>query len=175
MRCRRVSVGLGIALGVLIGCSDGNPIVHPGEQTALLQKAIGMGDAPAVVALYLEDAQVIPPDTGEPVKGRAAIQVLWQARMDAGLKAIVFSSGQRRGEDDSDTQFETGTYTSRNAAGEIDVGKYFTVWQLVDRTWLVSRHTWASDLEEASATGEPQAAPEADVAPEIPQPDVATE
>ena len=164
----RMAALFGIVLGGLVGCSDSNPIALPSDQTALLQEAVSSGEAAAIVALHLDDAQVIPPDTGEPVKGRDAIRALWQARMDDGLKAIAFSSGERRGE--GDKRFETGTYTSRNAAGEIDVGRYFTVWQLVDQAWLVSRHTWASDLEES---GEPEASPESDVAPESPQPETA--
>ncbi len=173
MRDRWMAVLIGLALCVSAGCSESNPVAHPSDQTVLLQGAVSKGDAAAIGALHLEDAQIIPPDTGEPVKGRAAVEALWQARMDDGLKAIVFSSGERRG--DGDKQFETGTYTSRNVAGEIDVGKYFTVWQLVDQTWMVSRHTWASDLEEAGVAGEPEANSEADVAPERPQPDTATE
>ena len=171
---RTQAIVLAIAVALLVGCADEvERTGRLGYRRHQLQEGIANGDAAAIGAIYLEDAQMIPPDTGEPVKGRAAIQALWQARMDEGLQAIELVKKARRGE--GDMTFETGTYTSRNAAGEIDVGNYFIVWQLVDRVWFVSRYTWASDLEGDGAIGDAEPDSVSEVARPSPEPDMATE
>jgi uncharacterized protein (TIGR02246 family) len=61
------------------------PARTPEEVDALFEQGISAGDAAAVVALYAEDAVLIP-QPGQEVSGRAAIEQSLQAMTGGGVK-----------------------------------------------------------------------------------------
>jgi uncharacterized protein (TIGR02246 family) len=101
------------------------------------------GDAKAVAAFYTEDAIAFPPG-GEMVKGRQAIQQMWQETMDSGVKSLAFtvvdvgSSG--------DLVHETGTARMNiHPAGKDPTTasiKYVVVWKRQGDDWKLHRDIW---------------------------------
>ena len=106
-------------------------------------EAYGRGDAKAVAAFYTEDAIAFPPGA-EMVKGRAAIQQMWQETMDSGVKSLTFTvidvgtSG--------DLAHETGTarMTIQPAGKDPTTAsiKYAVVWKKQGNDWKLHRDIW---------------------------------
>ncbi|MDX1711493.1 MAG: SgcJ/EcaC family oxidoreductase [Rhodovibrionaceae bacterium] len=107
------------------------------------EKAFNAGDAAAVAALYTEDAAVLPPGGGF-VRGRAAIEEMWQGALDSGFVALdlqpmeIVIVG--------DTAYETSTFvgTIETEEGKSAAhGKYIVVWQKTgDGAWRLHRDIW---------------------------------
>jgi uncharacterized protein (TIGR02246 family) len=106
-------------------------------------EAYGRGDAKAVAAFYTEDAIAFPPGA-EMVKGRVAIQQMWQSTMDSGVKSLSFAvidvgaSG--------DLAHETGTALMNiQPAGKDPTTasvKYVVVWKKQGNEWKLHRDIW---------------------------------
>ena len=106
-------------------------------------EAYGRGDAKAVAAFYTEDAIAFPPGA-EMVKGREAIQQMWQETMDSGVKSLsltvidVGASG--------DLVHETGTALMNvQPAGKEPTTasvKYVVVWKKQGNDWKLHRDIW---------------------------------
>jgi uncharacterized protein (TIGR02246 family) len=106
-------------------------------------EAYARGDAKAVAEFYAEDAIAFPPG-GDMVKGRQAIQQMWQATMDSGVKSLSFtvvdvgSSG--------DLAHETGTaLLNIHAQGKDPTTasiKYVVVWKRQGDDWKLLRDIW---------------------------------
>ena len=108
--------------------------------------AFNRGDAAAVAGMYAEDATAFPPDS-DLVKGRAAIQAVWQGFLDMGGKSMKFtvldvqSSGN--------VIVETGRadlQVQPPGASAVDVPvKYVVVWKRQkDGSWKISHDIWNS-------------------------------
>jgi uncharacterized protein (TIGR02246 family) len=106
-------------------------------------EAYARGDAKAVAEFYAEDAIAFPPG-GDMVKGRQAIQQMWQSTMDSGVKSLSFtvvdvgSSG--------DLAHETGTaLLNIHAQGKDPTTasiKYVVVWKRQGDDWKLLRDIW---------------------------------
>ncbi len=106
-------------------------------------EAYGRGDTKAVAAFYTEDAIAFPPG-GEMVKGRAAIQQMWQETLDSGVKSLSFTvidvgaSGE--------FAHETGTALMNiQPAGKDPTTasvKYVVVWKKQGKDWKLHRDIW---------------------------------
>jgi uncharacterized protein (TIGR02246 family) len=106
-------------------------------------EAYATGDAKAVAAFYTEEAIAFPPG-GEMVKGREAIQRMWQSTMDSGVTSLSFTvvdvgtSG--------DLAHETGTaLLNIHAQGKDPTTasvKYVVVWKRQGDDWKLHRDIW---------------------------------
>jgi len=106
-------------------------------------EAYASGDAKAVAAFYTEDAIAFPPG-GEMVKGRQAIQQMWQSTMDSGVKSLSFSVVDVG--ESGDLAHETGTAVLNiHAQGKDPTTasvKYVVVWKRQGDDWKLHRDIW---------------------------------
>lgn len=104
-------------------------------------------DAALIVTAYTEDAEAFPPNS-EVVKGRLALQKLWQSVLDSGVAGIELKTTEVEAE--GLLAYEVGTYTMKTKDGTIaDRGKYCVVWKKVKNQWLLHRDIWTTSLPEA--------------------------
>ena len=135
---------------MIIGClSVGSPALAQNKATIeklndVWTAAFNKGDAAAVVALYTEDAYVLPPGSGM-VKGRAAIEAFWrqaaQQMSDAKLTTIdVLPLGRSAAR-----EIGTVTLKTKSQPPQEVVGKYAVVWRKVGRDWKLATDIWNTD------------------------------
>jgi len=106
--------------------------------------AVAAGNAAGVAALYTDDATVLPPN-GETVRGRPAIEKLFQAMIAAGIKQATLTAEEV--EPHGDTATEIGAYSVKDAAGkELDRGKYVVIWKRLKGDWRLHRDIWNSSM-----------------------------
>jgi uncharacterized protein (TIGR02246 family) len=106
-------------------------------------EAYASGDAKAVAAFYTEDAIAFPPG-GEMVKGRQAIQQMWQSTMDDGVKSLAFTVVDVGAS--GDLVHETGIARMNiQPAGKDPTTasvKYVVVWKRQGDDWKLHRDIW---------------------------------
>jgi uncharacterized protein (TIGR02246 family) len=108
--------------------------------------AFNAGDIEALVALYAEDAQLLPPND-EMKRGSEAVREDFQAMISAGLKIRLETVEALAA---GDLGQKVGLYTLEGPGGTtIDRGKYIELWRKVDGQWRISHDTWNSDLPPA--------------------------
>jgi ketosteroid isomerase-like protein len=99
------------------------------------------GDAKAVAAFYTEDAIAFPPGA-EMVKGRAAIQQMWQETMDSGVKSLSFTVIDVGASGDLAHETGTALMNIQPAGKEPTTAsiKYVVVWKKQGNDWKASLH-----------------------------------
>ena len=104
-------------------------------------------DAKLIASAYTTDGEAFPPNS-EVVKGRPALQQLWQSVLDSGIAAIELATTEV--EASGNLAYESGTYTMKTKDGTVaDRGKYCVVWKKVGSEWLLHRDIWSTSLPEA--------------------------
>jgi len=106
--------------------------------------AFSKGDPAAVAEFYTEDGQVLPPNS-DFVTGRQAIQSLWQALMDMGIKGLTLDTIEV--EALGDAASEVGRYTLTAEGGQVlDQGKYMIVWKQEGGEWKLHRDMFNTSM-----------------------------
>jgi ketosteroid isomerase-like protein len=129
--------------------ADGNATVRAAIEAGNKKFADGAAkhDAALIAKAYTEDAEAFPPNS-EVVKGRPALQKLWQSVLDSGIAAIELKTTEVEAE--SNLAYEVGTYAMKTKEGNVaDRGKYCVVWKRVNGQWLLHRDIWTTSLPEA--------------------------
>lgn len=104
-------------------------------------------DAALIASAYTEDAEAFPPNS-DIVKGRPALQKLWQSVLDSGIASFELNTTEV--EADGNLAYEVGTYAMKTKDGTVaDRGKYCVVWKRVNGQWLLHRDIWTTSLPEA--------------------------
>lgn len=104
--------------------------------------AFDQGDAAGIAANYTEDTQVMPPNS-ETLRGRTAVQEVFQGFIDAGLK-VKLTTVEVVGR--GDMAFEVGNATVIGPDGQtLDQSKYIVVWKMVGSEWKMYRDIWNSN------------------------------
>jgi len=146
-----------LAVGTVLTLSACAPAAPPAVDTAGEEAAVkaatrtwleayNAGDVEKIVALYTEDAVLMPPHAAT-ANGHAAIRAFLTADT-AGAKAagIKLVPGASTAGVAGDTAWESGTYTVTNAAGTtVDSGSYLSVSHKSKGKWLYYRDTYNSD------------------------------
>lgn len=138
----RAACMLGAVLAMVVAAQ-----AQPGDVRAQIDKAnaafvaaFAKGDAPAIAAMYTTDAQAFPPNS-DIVRGRAAIQKLWEGAMGMGVKSVKLQATEVEGH--GTMAHEVGTYAMIGADGkEIDHGKYIVIWKREGTAWKLHRDIW---------------------------------
>ena len=109
--------------------------------------AFAKGDAAALAGMYTTGAVAFPPN-GEPAKGRAAIQKIWQGAISGGIKAVTLTTTEV--ETHGDTAHEVGMYEMKVDGGKVvDRGKYVVIWKREAGAWKLHRDIWNTSMPPA--------------------------
>ena len=109
-------------------------------------EGVAKNDAKTIASAYTTDGEAFPPNS-EIVKGRPALQKMWQSVLDSGIASIELGTSEV--ESSGDIAYETGTYTMKTKDGSVaDRGKYCVVWKRVGGQWLLHRDIWNTSLPE---------------------------
>jgi len=103
-------------------------------------------DAALIATAYTEDAEAFPPNS-EVVKGRPALQKLWQSVLDSGIAAFELKTTEVEAQ--GPLAYEVGTYVMKAKDGKVaDRGKHCVVWKQVNGQWLLHRDIWSTSMPE---------------------------
>jgi uncharacterized protein (TIGR02246 family) len=101
---------------------------------------VAKGDAAQVAAVYATDGWALPPG-GPIVKGREAVQGLWQGVIDSGVKGAVLETIDL--DVHGDDAVEAGEGTLLVAGGQVAGRvKYIVVWKRINGEWKYYRDIW---------------------------------
>lgn len=115
------------------------------------QEALNTGDIDALVALYAEDARILPPNS-ELMQGHGPIRATFAEMIEGGLKLDLEPIESVVA---GDIGYQVGTYTLQGPDGAtVDRGKYMEVWRQVDGEWKMINDMWNSDMPAAQG-GQP--------------------
>ena len=102
------------------------------------------GDSALIASAYTPDAIAFPANS-EAVKGKPAIQKMWQSVLDSGINGFELTTSEV--EPAGNTAYEVGTYVLKKKDGTVaDRGKYCVVWKRVNGEWLLHRDIWTTSL-----------------------------
>jgi len=117
-------------------------------------RAYNAGDVETIVALYADDAIVMPPHV-HALPGREAIRKYIATDIAASKSAgLTTKDGPSAVGISGDLAWHTGTSAVIDAGGKtIETIQYTEVWRRINGKWLMVRDTWNDD---APAAGAPQ-------------------
>jgi uncharacterized protein (TIGR02246 family) len=106
--------------------------------------AVEQQDAAALAALYTKAGQLLPPNS-DFLTGREAIQGLWQAVMDMGIRRAELEIVEV--EDHGKTAIEVSRYTLYAEGDAVaDKGKYIVIWKKKGGVWKLHRDIFNSSM-----------------------------
>ena len=151
-------------IGLLAGCT---PSIAPAPSGASLaadeatirggtdawNAAYNAGDVDGILALYSDDAVVMPPNVPL-VTGLASLREYLTKDIAASKSAgIVAKDGISEVAISGDLAWHAGTSSFVDAAGKVvETGKYVEVWRRTNGRWLMVRDIWNDDPPPAAAT-----------------------
>ena len=139
-----LSVSLLCAFSSVCRADDSSTVRAAIEQAGVrFAEAYGRGDAKAVAAFYTEDAIAFPPGAAM-VKGRQAIQQMWQETMDSGVKSLSFTVIDVGASGDLAHETGTALMNVQPAGKEPTTAsiKYVVVWKKQGNDWKLARDIW---------------------------------
>jgi ketosteroid isomerase-like protein len=152
---RSLASAAAVALGAFAACAfaaDDAARIKAGTESWV--KSFNAGNAGAVVALYAEDAVLMPPGA-QPARGPAAIkEALAREIAEAKKGKVTFAIGTNDEVNVSgDMAWHSGGYFVMDKAGKpVDSGKFLEVWERKNGKWRIARDIWNSN-------GAPSASP----------------
>lgn len=141
---RTIIVAIGIALLCLLlpACARNDTL--PKEVTEAFEIAFTKRDLPGCVALFTEDAQILP-EHGAVIVGRAEIEKFLQ---DSITPLISYKTDVEMTLVHGDLAVEQGHYTVRNTrlGADVELGKYMHVWRKIKGQWRIYRVIYNTDV-----------------------------
>ena len=124
--------------------------------TASWMQSFNSGNAGAVVALYADDAALMPPNAPQ-ARGVAAIKEAIAKEIAGAKKAgVTLAVGTDEVGVAGDMAWHAGTYVVKDKGGKtVDAGKFLEAWERKNGKWRIARDMWNSD----NAPAAPAAAP----------------
>ena len=144
-RLPTVAIAVVMTLGVAPAATAQDP-ARPAIDAANKKfiAAFNKQDASGVAATYSPDANAFPPNAPL-IKGRAAIQKMWQDVINSGIASISLVTAEV--ESGGNIAYEAGTYEMKTQDGKVaDKGKYCVVWKNVNGQWMLHRDIWSTDM-----------------------------
>src|SRR6202050_5128696 len=148
---------ISLALAVTAGCDQHastvqTPAAVPADEatiragTTLWTDAYNAGEVDKIVALYTEDA-VVMPSNASALTGPAAIKdFLTKDIAAAKAEGLTAKDGVGDVGISGDLAWHAGTSSVIDAAGKtVETGKYIEVWRRINGKWLIIRDIWSDD------------------------------
>ena len=118
-------------------------------KAAAFQDAMNAADIEGLVALYSEDARLMPPNM-ETGQGHDAVREVFGGMIAAGL-SVQLATTEAMATGNLGTR--VGTYVLTSADGsEVDRGKYIETWEKVGGEWAMTNDIWNSDVPVGAGT-----------------------
>lgn len=132
-----------LCAAAMLGCSGSGTL--PTEVTSALEQAFTRHDVPACVALFAEDAQILP-QHGPAIRGRREIEAYFNDGMNP---RVTYDTDTEMSIVRGDLAVEQGRYRVRNVrrGSDVEEGKYLHVWRRVDNDWKLYRMIFNTDFE----------------------------
>lgn len=133
-----------LCAAALLGCSQDRGTL-PDSVTGAWAQAFTRHDLPACVALFTDDAQILP-QHGPAVSGHKEIEAFLQDSMN---QRVTYATDTQMSIVRGDLAVEQGRYVVRNVRRGLDVeeGKYLHVWRRVGTDWKLYRMIYNTDVE----------------------------
>lgn len=136
------SIGI-VVLVAAVGCAP--PAARESSEIAAGAEAWGAAftarDIDALVALYTDDARIMPPNAPA-AQGRDAVAEEFQAMFDADLSVTIETTEAMSA---GDLGHRVGTFTLSAGGAEVDRGKYIETWRKVGGEWKITADIYNSD------------------------------
>jgi len=128
--------------------------------TASWMQSFNSGNAGGVVALYADDAVLMPPNAPQ-ARGIAAIKAAVVKEIAVAKKAgITLAVATDEVGVASDMAWHSGTYVVKDKGGKtVDAGKFLEAWQRKNGMWRIARDMWNSDGAPAAPATTPTPEP----------------
>jgi ketosteroid isomerase-like protein len=135
-----------LCVAATFGCARTSTL--PADVTSALEMAITNRDLKTSVAVFAEDAQILP-QHGPTIRGRQEIEAYLQdtmapnAQYDTDTEMTLVSG---------DLAVEQGRYRIRNVrrGSDVEEGKYLNVWRHIGTEWKLYRMIYNTDVEPRS-------------------------
>lgn len=131
----------------MLGCSRTDTL--PADVTGALEQAISRHDLAASVALFSDDAQILP-QHGPAVRGREEIEAYLN---DWTTPKVTYDTDTELTLVRGDLGVEQGRYRIRNIrrGSDVEDGKYLHVWRRVGNDWKLYRVIYNTDVAPRTA------------------------
>jgi uncharacterized protein (TIGR02246 family) len=132
-----------LCVAAMAGCSRGGTL--PDSVTGAWEQAFTRHDLAACVALFTDDAEILP-QHGPKVTGKKDIEAFLQDSMN---QRVSYDTDTQMTIVRDDLAVEEGRYVVRNVRRGLDVeeGKYLHVWRRVGNDWKLYRMIYNTDVE----------------------------
>jgi len=147
-----------LVLAAASGCSSSSTSAGRPEAAASADEAViragtdtwnaayNAGDADRIVALYADDAVVMPPNVAALTGHEALRQFLTKDMAAAKAAGLTAKDGTSAVGMSGDLAWHAGTSSVVDASGKtVETGNYVEVWRRVDGKWLMVRDIWNDD------------------------------
>ena len=126
----------------MLGCSRSETL--PADVTGALEQAITRHDLAASVALFSDDAQILP-QHGPAVRGRQEIEAYLN---DWTTPKVTYDTDTELTLVRGDLGVEQGRYRIRNVrrGSDVEDGKYLHVWRRIGNDWKLYRIIYNTDV-----------------------------
>ena len=127
----------------ILGCSRSADTL-PADVTGALEQAISRHDLAASVALFADDAQILP-QHGPAVRGRQEIESYLN---DWTTPKVTYDTDTELTLVRGDLGVEQGRYRIRNVrrGSDVEDGKYLHVWRRIGNDWKLYRIIYNTDV-----------------------------
>ena len=132
----------GLLCLAVTGCASDDTL--PRSVVQAFEQAFNKDDIAACVALFTEDAQILP-EHGPIVSGREGIKQFLKDQM---TPVVMFDTSDDMTLVREDLAIEQGTYRVRDLRRGVDIelGKYLHVWRNVNGDWKLYRIIYNTDV-----------------------------
>ena len=132
-----------LCAAAICGCARTDTL--PADVTSALEQAITRHDLPAAVAVFADDAQILP-QHGAAVSGRKEIEAYLSDTM---APKVAYDTDTEMTLVSGNLAIEQGRYRIRNVrrGSDVEEGKYLHVWRRSGNDWKLYRMIYNTDVE----------------------------